>query len=190
MAAKILILAGSVRKESFNRRLARLVADAVLAAGGEPTLVELSDYPLPLVNEDLQAEQGVPAPAQQLKQLFVDHPAFVLCCPEYNSGITPLLKNTLDWISRKEGNEPPLVAFKGKVAALFSASPSPLGGLRGLVQVRSLLGNIGVLVLPDQVTVAKAHETFAADGSLKDPSLADRIQSVARGLVEVAGKLK
>ena len=188
--ARILILAGSIRRESFNRRLAALATTAVKAAGGEATHIELADYPLPLMNEDLQVEQGVPKPAQALKKLFVEHDGFLLCCPEYNSGITPLLKNTIDWVSRKEGNEPPLVAYKGKVAGLMSASPGPMGGMRGLVQVRSILGNIGVLVLPDQVTIAKAHEVFQADGSLKDADLLKRVNALAQTVVTSAGKLK
>jgi chromate reductase, NAD(P)H dehydrogenase (quinone) len=187
---RILAFAGSIRKESYNRRLVKLAADALKTAGADVTLVDLTEYPLPLMNEDLQAEQGVPQPAQALKKLFVEHDAMLLCCPEYNSGITPLLKNTIDWLSRKEGTETPLIAFKGKVAALLSASPSPLGGLRGLVQVRSILGNIGVLVLPDQVTVAKAHEAFQADGTLKDADLAKRIGGIAQTLVGTAKKLK
>ncbi len=187
---RILVFAGSVRKDSFNRKLATLAAAAVNAAGGEVTLLELADYELPLVNEDLQNAQGVPKPAQDLKRIFIDHDGFLICCPEYNSGITPLLKNVIDWVSRKEGTEPPLVAYKGKVAALLSASPSPLGGLRGLVQVRSILGNIGVVVLPDQVTVAKAHEAFQPDGGLKDADLAKRVTTLAQTIVMTAGKLK
>lgn len=189
-APRVLAFAGSIRKDSFNRRLVKLAAEALKTAGAEVTLIELADYPLPLMNEDLQTEQGVPQPAQALKKLFVEHDAILLCCPEYNSGITPLLKNVIDWVSRKEGTEIPLVAYKGKVAALLSASPSPLGGLRGLVQVRSILGNIGVLVLPEQLTVAKAHEVFQADGTLKDADLLKRIQGIANSLVATAGKLK
>ena len=187
---RILVLAGSIRKESFNRRLAKLGADAARAAGAEVTLLELADFPLPLMNEDLQAEQGVPKEAQALKKIFIEHDGFLLSCPEYNSGITPLLKNLIDWVSRKEGSETPLVAYRGKVAGLMSASPSPLGGIRGLVQVRSILGNIGVLVLPDQVQVAKAPEAFQADGTLKDAATAGRVTALAQSLVTTAGKLK
>ncbi len=187
---RILVFAGSVRQESFNRRLAAIAADAARGAGAEVTLLDLAEYPLPLVNEDLQAEQGVPQPAQALKKLFIEHDALLICCPEYNSGITPLLKNVIDWVSRKEGAEAPLAAFRGKVAGLLSASPSPLGGLRGLVQVRSILGNIGVTVLPDQVTVAKSHEAFQSDGALKDADLAKRVASLAQSVATTAGKLK
>jgi chromate reductase len=187
---RVLVFAGSIRKDSFNRRLAKLAADAARAAGADVTHIEFADYPLPLMNEDLQAEQGVPREAQALKKLFIEHDGILLSCPEYNSGITPLLKNVIDWVSRKEGNEPPLVAYRGKVAGLMSASPSPLGGIRGLVQVRSILGNIGVLVLPDQVQVAKAQEAFQPDGSLKDAALAGRVTALAQAVVTTAGKLK
>ncbi|QDT55448.1 FMN-dependent NADPH-azoreductase [Caulifigura coniformis] len=186
---KILVLAGSVRKASFNRRLASLAAHAARAAGGDVTHLDLADYPLPLMNEDLQAEQGVPKPAQALKKLFAEQDGLLLACPEYNSGITPLLKNVIDWVSRKEGDEQPLVAYRGKVVGLMSASPSPFGGMRGLVQVRSILGNIGVLVLADQVQVPKAHEAFQPDGTLKDAALAGRVTSLAQSVVTIAGKL-
>ena len=187
---RILVFAGSVRKDSFNRRLAKLAADAARAAGGDVTHIELADYPLPLMNEDLQVEQGVPKEAQALKKLFVEHDGVILSCPEYNSGITPLLKNVIDWVSRKEGTEPPLVAYRGKVVGLMSASPSPFGGMRGLVQVRSILGNIGVLVLPDQVQVPRAQEAFQPDGTLKDAALAGRVTALAQSVVTTAGKLK
>jgi chromate reductase len=187
---RILVFAGSVRRDSFNRRLASLAADAARAAGAEVTHIELADYPLPLMNEDLQVEQGVPREAQALKKLFVEHDGLILSCPEYNSGITPLLKNVIDWVSRKEGSEPTLVAYRGKVAALMSASPSPFGGIRGLVQIRSILGNIGVLVLPDQVQVPKAQEAFQADGTLKDAALVGRVNALAHSVVTTAGKLK
>jgi chromate reductase, NAD(P)H dehydrogenase (quinone) len=145
---KILALAGSARKGSFNVRLLRIAADAVRRSGGDVTLVDLRDYPLPLYDGDLEADEGVPDKAVKLAQLMLDHDALLIASPEYNSSITPLLKNTIDWVSRPSKNIPGLAAFKGKVAALMSASPGALGGLRGLVHVRSILGNIGVIVFP------------------------------------------
>jgi len=142
------------------------------------------------MDEDLEKSQGLPENARKLKKLFIEHDGLLLSCPEYNSSITPLLKNVIDWVSRKDGDETPLVAYKGKVAGLISASPSMLGGLRGLVTVRSILGNIGVLVLPEQITVAKAHEAFTPDGGLKDAGTAARLKSLAESLNSTVKRLK
>lgn len=187
---KILAFAGSARKESYNKQLIRVAADAAIAAGGDVTLIDLADYPLPIYDGDFEEEHGIPGNAKKLKQLFVEHQGLMIACPEYNSSITPLLKNTIDWVSRREEGEEPLVAYKGKVLSLLSASPGALGGLRGLVHVRSIFGNIGTIVLPEQLAVSKGNEAFNADGSLKDAQLQSKIAGIARQLVEVAGKLQ
>jgi NAD(P)H-dependent FMN reductase len=189
-APRILAFAGSVRRESFNRRLIRIAVDATRQAGADVTHIELADYPLPLFNQDLEAEAGLPENAVVLKTLFVEHDGLLISSPEYNSSITPLLKNTIDWVSRQLPGEASLAAYKGKVAALVAASPGKLGGLRGLVHVRSILGNIGVLVLPDQLAVPEAHQAFTDDGRLKDARQQATVERVGRSLVEVARKLK
>lgn len=111
------------------------------------------------------------------------------CLPEYNSSITPLLKNAIDWASRSEPGEPSLVCFKEKIAVLMSASPGGLGGLRGLVHVRSILGNIGVLVLPDQKAISNAHQAFDENGNLKDESQQAAILQLGHKLVTMTVKL-
>ncbi len=157
---KILSFAGSTRTDSFNKRLVKLAAEAARLAGAEVTQIDLRDMPMPLYDGDLEKAQGLPPDAKRFKQLMIEHDGLLISAPEYNSSISGVLKNAIDWASRPEPNEPPLVAFTGKVAALMSASPGALGGLRGLVTVRSILSNINVLVLPHQVAVAKAHEAF------------------------------
>jgi chromate reductase len=179
----VLVLSGSAREGSFNRKLARLAAAAVVRAGGTATVYELRDHPLPLFDEDLEAREGEPANATLLKEAFLAHRGLLLACPEYNSSITPLLKNALDWVSRKHGNESPLACYEGKVAALVSASPGALGGLRGLVTVRSILGNIRVTVIPDQLAVPAAHDAFDAAGDLKDPARRTALDRLAGALV-------
>ena len=121
----------------------------------------------------------------QLKALFLAHDGLLFACPEYNSSVTPLWKNTIDWVSRPAPGETSLQCFDGKVAALCSASPGALGGLRGLVHVRAILGNIGVLVLPAQVAVPKANEAFQPDGSLKDPKQQASVEKLARSLADL-----
>jgi NAD(P)H-dependent FMN reductase len=190
MTPRILALAGSLRQGSFNKKLVALAAHGARQAGAEVTLLDLGDFPLPLFNQDLEAEQGMPETGARLKQQFLDHDGLLIASPEYNSSITAALKNALDWVSRSAPGEPPLAAFRGKAAALMSASPGALGGLRGLVHVRSILGNIGVIVLPDQVAVPQAHEAFHADGTLKDPKRQAAVEGLGRALAEFLAKLR
>lgn len=188
-APKILAFAGSTRTASYNKQLVRFAADAARAAGAEVTLLDLRDYPLPLFDGDLEDQQGLPENARKLKAIFIEHDALLISSPEYNSSVTAVLKNTLDWISRSETDEEPaLAAFRGKTASLLSASPGALGGLRGLVHLRAILGNIGVIVLPDQVALPKAHEGFDEKGALKDERTARQVTRVAQGLVEFLKK--
>ncbi len=186
---KILAFAGSARTESWNKKLARAGAEYARDHGAEVTFIDLRDYTMPLYDGDLEAAQGIPEAAGRLRALMQEHDGLLLACPEYNSSITPLLKNTIDWVSRPADGVPSLVAFQGKVAALSSASPGGLGGMRGLVHVRSILGNIGVLVVPSQVAVPKAHEAFAADGSIADEHVAKKMSGLARELVDTARKM-
>jgi len=185
----IVAFSGSARAESFNTRLVKIAAEAARASGAKVTLVNWRDYPMPLMDEDLERTEGMPKAARAFKELLFAHDGFLISAPEYNSSITPLLKNAIDWASRREGNEKPLEAFAGKVAVLMSASPGALGGLRGLVHVRAILGNIRTIVLPDQIAVSKAHEAFGADGRLKDAQLQAGIEGLGTGLAAMLRKL-
>ena len=187
---RILAFAGSTRRESFNKKLVPIAAKAARGAGAEVTLIDLKDFPLPLFDQDLEAEQGMPENGKKLKQLLIDHDGLLIACPEYNSSVTAVLKNAIDWASRPAPGEPPLVAFRGKVATLMSASPGALGGLRALVHVRSILGNIGVIVLPEQIAVPKANEAFKPDGSLVDPKQQAGIAGLGHTLASFLLKLK
>ena len=120
---------------------------------------------------------------------FSDHDDLLVALPEYSSSVTAALKNVIDWVSRPVGGQPPRAVFRGKVAALMSASPGVLGGLRGLVHLRSILGNIGVIVLPDQIAVARAHEAFRPDGSLTDPKQQAGIEALGKTLASFLMKL-
>ena len=187
---KILAFAGSARQESFNKQLIKIAVDGARKAGAEVTHIDLRDYPLPLYDQDLEAKEGLPENVEKIKQLMIDHQGFLISSPEYNSSITPLLKNTLDWASRKSSpNEPPLIAYKGKVAGLMSASPGGLGGLRSLIVLRSMLGNIGVLVLPTQKSIPQANQAFNPDGTLKDPKQQEEIFQLAKALTDIIKKL-
>jgi len=166
---KILVLAGSTRTESVNRKLARHAVDPLRAAGADATFADLRDYPLPLYDGDLEDTQGRPATAIALKELARRADGFVIASPEHNGSYPALLKNAIDWISRPEPGETHLAVFGGKVAGIASASPSAYGGARGLKQLRELLGMIGVEVVAEQLGVANAAAAFDAEGRLVRP---------------------
>jgi chromate reductase, NAD(P)H dehydrogenase (quinone) len=187
---RILAFAGSARQDSYNKQLVRVAAAAAERAGASVTVLDLRDFPLPLFDEDLERDSGPPENAKRLKQLFLEHDGLLIASPEYNSSLSPLLKNTLDWVSRPVTGEPRLAAYVGKVASLMSASPGALGGLRGLVHVRSILSSIGVTVLPDQVAVGQAFQAFAEDGSLKETAQQAQVEALGTQLATVIAKLK
>ena len=182
MTPRILIFAGSIRRESLHRKLALAAARALQAAGAEMTWADLRDYPMPFYDGDLEAEQGVPERAKAFKELVRAHDALVIASPEYNGSYPALLKNAIDWISRPEPGEKPLAVLRGKRAALLSASPGPGGGQRGLRHLRELLEMIGVTVLPLQVTIAKATQAFDTEGNLARPDDRAALDSLAREL--------
>ncbi|NET10466.1 MAG: NAD(P)H-dependent oxidoreductase [Merismopedia sp. SIO2A8] len=184
---KILAFAGSARRESFNKKLVKVAAMAADSGGADVTLIDLLDYPMPLFNEDLEAEKGLPDTVIQFKALLKQHHGLLIACPEYNGSITPLLKNAIDWASRSGSGETPI--FEGKVAALLAASPGGLGGLRGLVHVRAILTGIGVVVIPEQKAIPGAHKAFDDQGNLKDEKQGKAVQAIARKLVHVTARL-
>jgi NAD(P)H-dependent FMN reductase len=186
---KILAFAGSSRRDSFNKKLVKIAAEGARLAGAEVTYVDFKDLPMPLFDEDLEAEAGIPENVKTFKALMKAHQGLLIACPEYNSSITPLLKNAIDWATRPEPGEPGLICFRDKVAVIMSTSPGALGGLRGLVHVRAILGNIGVLVLPNQKGIAKAHEAFDENGQLKDEQHQQEIHQLGNKLATVVAKL-
>ena len=165
---KILAFSGSARAESYNQKLVQIAAQGARQAGAEVTVINLADYPMPLFNQDLETMEGMPKSARVFKELLITHDGFLISSPEYNSAFSPLLKNAIDWASRREGNEARLLAYTGKTAVIMAASTGALGGLRGLVFLRMLLGNIGVVVLPDQQAIPHADQAFNGDGGLLD----------------------
>jgi len=186
---RILAFAGSTRSESFNKKLVRIAAEGARAAGAEVTLVDLRDLPMPLFDEDREAEEGLPPGARKFKDLLLAHDGLLIASPEYNSSISAVLKNAIDWASRRAEGEAPLACFQGKTAVIMSASPGALGGLRGLVVLRMLLGNIQVNVLPGQKAIAKAHEALTKEGRLADPRQEEAVKALGAHLAEVLVKL-
>ena len=189
MTPKILAFAGTTRTDALNKKLIRVAAAAAREAGAEVTLIDLRDLPMPLYDGDLEAKEGIPPNAMKLKELMLAHRGLLISTGEYNSSITGVLKNAIDWASRSSPGEAELACYKDKVVALLSASPGMLGGMRAMVAVRSILGNIGALVIPEQMALGRAHEAFEADGSLKDPKRAASVSKVASALVKTVTKL-
>jgi chromate reductase, NAD(P)H dehydrogenase (quinone) len=187
---RILAFAGSTRTESFNKHLVKIAAAGARVAGAEVTLIDLRDYPLPVYDGDLEARDGLPANARKLKDLFLAHQGLLISAPEYNSSITAVLKNAIDWVSRPVPGEAALNCFDGKVAALMSASPGALGGLRGLVHVRAILQNIRVLTIPEQVAVPNAAEAFAPNGSLKDAKQQTAVEALGVKVAQILARLR
>ncbi len=177
---KLLFVAGSAREDSFNKKLARLGADIAVANGLQATFADLGDYPMALYDGDLEAKSGVPDNALKLHALMSIHAGVFIVSPEYNASITPLLKNTLDWISRIKIDGEELV-YKTRVFALGAASPGAFGGMRSLITTRQVLElGLGALVLPDQIAIAKASDAFEANGHLKDKAQ----QALLKGVIE------
>lgn len=187
---KILAFAGSAKAQSVNRKCLAVAAEGAREAGAEVTVIDLKDFPMPLMDEDVEAADGLPEAAVRLRALFAEHDGLLLACPEYNSSITPMLKNAIDWVSRPDEQGGGLRFFKGKTAGLIGASPGSLGGLRGLVHVRAILGNLGMLVIPTQHAAAGAAKIFGEDGRITDEGQEKKLKAVGADLAETTAKVK
>ncbi len=173
---KILAFTGSLRAQSHNRSLLLHGTSYLKRLGATVTEVELRTLGLPLFDEDFESElvaagKQLPAGVVTLQDMMLEHDGLLLACPEYNSSITPALKNAIDWSSRRVDDKGPLACFRGKVAGLMAASPGKLGGIRGLPEVRRILSNIGVTVVPGDYACPSAHEALPADGQPDDAVL-------------------
>jgi NAD(P)H-dependent FMN reductase len=186
---KILAFSGSGRKDSVNKKVVAIAAKGAQEAGAEVTIIYLEDFEMPIFNEDLEAEQGMPAAAQAFKELMISHDGFLISSPEYNSSYSSLFKNAIDWGSRKTGDEKQMAAYRGKVAAIMAASPGGLGGMRVLVVLRMLMENLGTMVLPNQKAISGAFAMFDADGNITDAKTEKALMSLGKELVETLSKL-
>jgi NAD(P)H-dependent FMN reductase len=187
-ATRLLFFAGSARTGSHNMRLAKLGTAIAEANGIAATFADLGDYPLPLFNQDIQNTEGIPENARKFEALMRVHTGIFIACPEYNASITPLLKNTLDWVSRiRNDGEEPLAVFKTRVFALGSSSPGGMGGLRGVNTVRTVLElGLGALVLPEQFAVPRAMEAYDEHGHLKNKESQESFKALIQKLARAA----
>jgi NAD(P)H-dependent FMN reductase len=185
---RLLFFAGSARAGSYNKKVARLGAMIAEANGIPSTFLDLGDYPMPLYNADLEAAEGQPENANKLTAVMRAHSGICIVSPEYNASITPLLKNTLDWVSHvRTDGEPPGQVYKTRVFALASASNGGMGGLRSLITVRQVLElGLGALVLPDQFAVPRAKDAFGEDGHLVNKESQENFKTLIQKLARAA----
>jgi len=189
---KLLIFAGSTRQNSFNRKLAHTAADLARASGAEVTHIELADFDIPMYNADLEAK-GTPPDVMKLKQLMFEHPAWIICSPEYNASYPALLKNTIDWASSPVKSDPAWTdEFKfsrGKVVGILSASPGALGGLRSQSHLAPLLLNVQCWVAPRNFALGYAAEAFDAQGRLVNDAHRQNVQAVIDQVLFASSRL-
>lgn len=188
---KVLVFAGSIRTGSHNARLAALACKELLLAGADVTRISLMDYPLPIYDGDLEARSGPPENAIKLKRLIMTQQGVFIASPEYNASVTPLLKNTIDWVSRvRERAEEPLAAYKNRVFAIGGASDGALGAMRSLMALRQVLElGCGALVIPDQIAVMRASEAFDEMDNLKDERAMRTLKRVMQRLTDMAREM-
>jgi NAD(P)H-dependent FMN reductase len=187
MTPRILVFAGSVRTGAFSGRTADVAQKELAMAGAEVTRISLADFPLPFMDEDLEREKGVPANAGKLARMVAEHDAVLICTPEYNGGIPPLLKNAIDWITRvKTDAGRPMNAFAGKVMAICSSSNGHFAGIRSASHLRQVLAHIQAEVIAPQVSVPSGADAFAEDGSFRDERLSKGMKRLTSVLVERA----
>ncbi|MCP3721293.1 NADPH-dependent FMN reductase [Paraburkholderia sp. CNPSo 3281] len=190
MSIRILAVSGSSRRDSLNQKLLDVAVVGARIAGAEVTPIRLADYSLPLYDGDLEAEYGLPDGAHALQALVAKHDAMLIATPEYNGGYTALLKNAIDWISRPCNDGSSGVALlTGKVAALVSASPGQLGGVRSQTGMRAVLDKLGMLVIPESFALSHAHQAFDVEGKLKDENVERLVSGVGAALYRTAARL-
>ncbi|MEM8738714.1 MAG: NAD(P)H-dependent oxidoreductase [Planctomycetota bacterium] len=179
----VLAFSGSLRQGSLNQKLVKLAARGAAKSGADVRVIDLADFLLPIFDEDVES-RGTPAEAVSLKAMMKAADGMLIASPEYNSSLSGALKNAVDWASRKAEGESALEAFSGKAVAVMAASPSPVGGLRGLMHLRQILSHIQMHVLPGQMTLCHADEAFDDAGELKDPKLGANAEKLGRTLAE------
>ncbi len=170
-AIRLLVFGASLRRQSLNDRLASLAASVIEEKGGTVDRAHMSDFDCPSYDQDVEADEGLPAGARQLRDRLQAADAFVVSAPEYNASMSGVLKNVIDWVSRARPQP-----FNGKQGLLMSASPSMVGGNRGLWALRVPFEHLGARVYPDMFSLAQAHEAFDADGRIANATLRSRFE--------------
>lgn len=187
---KILAFAGSLRKDSLNKKAVRVAAEAARQAGAEVNFIDLKDFPVPPYDGDIEASDGLPENAVKLQNLMLENDGFLISSPEYNSGIPGTFKNYIDWTSRPHGDRKAGAVYANKYCSLMTASPGNLGGIRALPNIRTILSSMGVNVLPQDFALAKAAEAFDENGNPKSDFVKTSLEKMGKNLVEILIKVK
>jgi chromate reductase, NAD(P)H dehydrogenase (quinone) len=188
---KILAFAGSLREHSFSKRVVKTAMKGAENAGAEVTYIDLRDFPMPLYNEDEHKQNGFDANALKLQRVIAEHDGFLICSPEYNGSLPGGLKNAIDWTSRTSDEFKMYGAFRGKWAAMMTASPGAFGGLRCLGHLRGVLTIMQINVLPTEIAVGKVHEMFDGDGEeMTDEKMKGILENLGASLVEIVRKTR
>lgn len=190
MAPRILVFAGSIRSGAYSGKTADIAQRELALQGAEVTRISLADYPLPIMDQDLEREKGIPENAVKLARQFAAHDALLICTPEYNGSIPPLLKNAIDWVSRvKSDGGRPLRPYPGRLVALCSSSDGHFAGIRSASHLRAVLSHIQMEVISAQCSVPYGEDAFDADGNFREERLRRSMERVCSTLVERARML-
>lgn len=186
----ILVFAGSIRSGAYSQKTADAYAAQLAGMECEVTRITLADYPLPIMDEDLEKEKGMPENAVKLARQFARHDGIVMVTPEYNGSLPPLLKNAIDWVSRVSSDgDKPLVPYRDKLAVIASSSNGVMGGYSALTHLRHILVRLGMQVLSEQMALGRAGSAFDDIGRLSGDREAGILESACRSLVEKAALL-
>jgi NAD(P)H-dependent FMN reductase len=189
-APKILVIPGSLRTGSHNAKLAAVAAYEFAQAGADVTRISLADYPLPIYDGDLQAKSGVPKNAVNLKRMMGSHHGVLIVTPEYNSSVPPLVKNTIDWITRvQDPHETRGQVFRERPFAIAAASEGRLGGTRALAALRLILSACHATVVPNQLALSFADQAYDDMDRLKKQADIEAMQALVRQLIEVSQRM-
>ena len=189
-ALKILVIPGSLRTGSHNARLAAAAAHEFALAGVEVTRISLADFPLPIYDGDLQSKSGVPKNAINLKRMMSAHHGVLIVTPEYNSSVPPLVKNTIDWVTRvQDAHESRGQVFRERAFAIAAASENRLGGTRSLAALRLILSACHAVVIPNQLALSFASEAYDDMDRLKHPADIEALKALVRQLIELSQRM-
>lgn len=187
MTPRILVFAGSIRTGAYSAKTADVAQKELAQQGAEVTRISLADYPLPIMNQDLEAEEGVPENAVKLARLIIAHDGVLIATPEYNGSLPPLLKNALDWVSRiRKIDDKPARIFTGKVMAICGSSNGHWGGIRAASHLRQVLAHMQAEVIAAQVLVPNADKAFDENGEFAEERSRKSMSGLCKALIEHA----
>jgi chromate reductase len=181
---KFMLMAAALRQGSFNKKLIAVAAKILQSQGHVLDLADFAEFDVPLYNGDLEQQQGIPSGAQDFAKRMQDAQGIVIASPEYNFSVPGILKNLIDWVSRIDAKP-----FNKRNMYLLSASPSLVGGNRGLWQLRISLECCGARVYPSMFSLASAHQAFSQEGSLSDTNLSHRLEQELQDFTEFSRRL-